>query len=603
MFHDIKGVFMKRKTKFRTCIGILLFSYLVLALSGTGHAKDVSRKPRAGNPAKHSFPALGISAERKVQVAWNRFYDHVGLGAILARLHKAFPDLTKLYSIGKSSQGRDIWCLEITARNIGDPDRKPGMYIDGNIHGNEVQTGETVAYTAWYLCHQYGRLEKVTALLNDRVFYLLPTINPDGRDSWLHRGGFARSGLEPTDNDRDGLADEDDCEDLNGDGFITMMRKKDPQGRFKLHPDYPEYLMVRARADETGEYSRLGWEGIDNDGDGRINEDSRGGYDMNRNWAYDWQPNYIQYGAKDYPFSQPETRAVAEFLLAHTNIAAAQSYHNSGGMILRSPGREGGEMKSQDDRVLRLIAERGEKTLPFYRSMIIWKDLYTALGSELDWLYGGRGILSFTNELWTSKNLYKTPSSPSDEEQAEFIEYVLMGDGIIPWQEYDHPTYGRIEIGGRKKEWGRVPPSFLLEEELHRNMAFTLYHADMMPLLKISQVKIEKLTKDLFKIWVTIENQRLIPTRTAQDVAHHISSPDIVSIQGDDLQVLSSGQVTNRFFKRVQAVKRRPERVELDTINGMGAVRVQFVVEGKGKFTVTVDSAKGGSLKKSQLLP
>ncbi len=594
---------MKRKIKFNAFIAILFSSFLTLTLAEAGLAQARIRKPRAANPAKHSFPALGITAERKVRVEWNRFYDHAGLGAILARLHKAFPELTRLYSIGKSTQGRDIWCLEVTALNVGDPDRKPGMYIDGNIHGNEVQGGEVVVYTAWYLCHQYGRLEKITALLDNNVFYLIPMINPDGRDFWLHKSGFARSGMEPTDNDRDGLADEDGAEDLNGDGHITMMRKKDPHGRFKLHPDYPQYLMVRAKADELGEYSLIGWEGLDNDGDGRINEDGPGGYDMNRNWAYDWQPNYIQYGAKEYPFSQPETRAVSEFVLAHPNIAAAQSYHNSGGMILRSPGREAGEMKSQDDRILRLIAERGEKIIPYYRSMIIWKDLYTALGSELDWLYGGRGILSFSNELWTSKNLYKSPDSLSDEQEAEFIEYVLMGEAAVPWREFEHPTYGTIEIGGRKKEWGRVPPSFLLEEELHRNMAFTLFHADMMPLLKISEINIEKLDENLFKIWITIENQRLIPTRTAQDVAHHISSPDIVSIQGTDIRALSAGQVTDRYFKRVRAVERRPERVELDTIDGMSAVRVQFVIEGKGTFTVTVDSVKGGLLQKSQSLP
>jgi hypothetical protein len=476
------------------------------------------------------------------------------------------------------------------------------MYIDGNIHGNEIQAGETVAYTAWYLCHQYGRLEKVTELLDERVFYLVPSINPDGRDLWLNRGGRARSGLEPTDDDHDGLVDEDDCEDLNGDGQITMMRIKDPHGRFKRHPDYPDQLMVRTKPDEAGEYTLLGWEGIDNDGDGEINEDGRGGYDLNRNWAYDWQPNYIQYGAKDYPFSQPETHAVAEFVLAHPNISAAQSYHNSGGMILRSPGREGGEIQGQDERVLSLIADRGEKILPFYRSMIIWKDLYTTWGNEIDWFYGGRGILSFTNELWTSRNLYKSSDAPSDEQETEFIKYVLMGDGFVPWQEYEHPTYGKIEIGGQKKEWGRMPPSFLLEEELHRNMAFTLYHADMMPLLEISEVKVEPLGEGLFKIWVTIDNKRLIPTRTGQDVIHHISPPDIVSLEGDELHVLSSGRITDRFFKRVAAVERRPERVELDTIDGMSAARVQFVVDGKGEFTITVDSAKAGLLKKNQLL-
>jgi len=41
----------------------------------------------------------------------------------------------------------------------------------------------------------------------------------------------------------------------------------------------------------------------------------------------------------------------------------------------------------------------------------------------------------------------------------------------------------------------------------------------------------------------------------------------------------------------------------LDTIDGMSEARVQFVVDGKGEFTITVDSAKAGLLKKSQLLP
>ena len=145
---------MKHRIISRQGIAILLFSSFLMAFGQTSLCKARGRKPKARNPARHSFPALGISAERKVPVAWNRFYDHAGLSAILSRLHKAFPELTKLYSIGKSTQGRDMWCLEVTARNVGDPDRKPGMYNEGNIHGNEVQTSEKVAYTAWYHCHQ-----------------------------------------------------------------------------------------------------------------------------------------------------------------------------------------------------------------------------------------------------------------------------------------------------------------------------------------------------------------------------------------------------------------------------------------------------------------
>src|SRR5207247_1894351 len=140
-----------------------------------------------------------------------------------ARLNEAFPELTKLYSVGKSYEGRDLWCLEITSQNGGDPKRKPGMYIDGNIHGNEVQAGEVVSYTAWYLCHQYGRLAEVTDLVDHNVFYLIPTINPDGRDRWFHHAQTmhsSRTGLKPYDNDRDGVADEDDVDDLDGDGSI-----------------------------------------------------------------------------------------------------------------------------------------------------------------------------------------------------------------------------------------------------------------------------------------------------------------------------------------------------------------------------------------------
>jgi hypothetical protein len=205
--------------------------------------------------------------------------------------------------------------------------------------------------------------------------------------------------------------------------------------------------------------------------------------------------------------------------------------------------------------------------------------------------------------MWTSSNLYKVNEEPSDEQEAEFLKHVLLDDGVVAWRQYDHPTYGRIEIGGLKKEWGRTPPSFLLEEELHRNMAFALYHAGMMPLLRISEVAVEPLGDRLFKIWVTIENSRPIPTRTGQDMDHHINPPDLVSIRGDDLKALSSGRVTNRFFKRVEAVEFRPQRVELQTIEGMNATRVQFVVQGSGPFTVTVDSAKGGLLQKNGSLP
>jgi hypothetical protein len=182
-----------------------------------------------------------------------------------------------------------------------------------------------------------------------------------------------------------------------------------------------------------------------------------------------------------------------------------------------------------------------------------------------------------------------------------------LNDGVVPWKRFDHPTYGPIEIGGHKKPWFRTPVSFLLEEECHRNSAFTLFHADQLPWLKLGDVSIDPLPGSqpnrLFRVWATVENHRMIPTRTQQDIRNHISAPDRVSLEGPNVRVISSGRVTDRYFKMVVPVERRPDRVELDAIGGMDRQIVQFIVSGRGRFEITVDSVKGGIVKSAGSLP
>ena len=78
----------------------------------------------------------------------------------------------------------------------------------------------------------------------------------------------------------------------------------DPNGRYRRN-EKDQRIFERVPADEVGDLTRVGSEGIDNDGDGRINEDGAGGYDMNRNWPSGWQPSYIQYGAGEYALDRP----------------------------------------------------------------------------------------------------------------------------------------------------------------------------------------------------------------------------------------------------------------------------------------------------------
>src|SRR5205085_9685579 len=105
-----------------------------------------------------------------------------------------------------------------------------------------------------------------------------------------------RTGKKPMADDDDGLYDEDGPDDLDGDGNICQMRRLDPNGAWRVSPE-DQRLMVPLQPDEKYEgprYTLLGEEGIDNDGDGLINEDGPGGYDLNRNWPAGWQPDGVQ---------------------------------------------------------------------------------------------------------------------------------------------------------------------------------------------------------------------------------------------------------------------------------------------------------------------
>jgi hypothetical protein len=542
--------------------------------------------------------AVGAPKSPKVQIAWDRYYDNAGLGALAKKLQAAHPDLCRVSSIGKSIKGKDLWLITVSNFKVGDPDKKPAMYIDGNIHSNEVQGSEIALYTAWYLCEMAGQVPEVDSMLANRTFYIVPSINPDGRDNFLNEPNTPhspRSGLGERDNDGDGLVNEDGFDDLDGDGFITMMRRRDPNGLWVTSPEDPR-LMIRALPGQKGEWDILGNEGIDNDGDGRVNEDGEGYYDPNRNWPWRWQPSYVQGGSDAYPLSLPETRAVVDFITAHPNIAGAQSYHNNGGMILRGPGARQDAYRPQDERVYDQLGEVGEQILPGYKYMIVWKDLYIVWGGELDWIYGARGAITFSNELWSDFGYFEKDAKREryDRDEYRFDRLLLMGEAFVPWHKVQHPQYGEIEVGGFKKQYTRAIPAFLLPGEAHRNMAFTLYQARQMPLVRVDSVTTKPLGGGLTEVTAIITNDRIVPTHTAQDMEHKISRPDYITLTGR--KVVAGFRVTDPLQDIAEEQKHHPERIEVENIPGRSTVTVRWIVSGSGAMTITAYSEKGGVL-------
>lgn len=298
------------------------------------------------------------SASAALSIAFDRYHPFAEMTAFLKEAAEKYPDLAALSSIGKSYQGRDLWLLTVTNRKTGAPEDKPAIYINGCLDSSEVVTTEGVLYTIKKLLDGYGRDPRITRLLDRRTFYIVPRIMPDLTELYLTTPQNARSvSAEPTDDDGDGLKDEDPDDDVNGDGHVVQMRVKDPNGEWKIS-DRDRRLMVRRRPGEReGTFYRILTEGKDDDGDGRYNEDRVGGVDPNRNYPGNWAPVHTQAGAGPYPLYVQEVRAEVEFLEKHRNIAGYINHHSSGGVILRpSTTHDDSTIPADDLRLLRVLA-------------------------------------------------------------------------------------------------------------------------------------------------------------------------------------------------------------------------------------------------------
>jgi hypothetical protein len=558
-----------------------------------------------------SIPAFASAAAplqpvgKAPEPRFDRLHDYDEIAQILKDFHAAYPKWTRLESIGKSLEGRDLWLLTIHNPETGDELAKPALWVDGNTHANEVQGGEACLYTIDFVLKNYGRLPRVTELVDRAVLYVLPVLNVDGRAHWFKGPSnmdFPRTVMMPVDDDRDGKTDEDGPDDLDGDGILTQMRKKVPmgQGTHRLDPRDPR-VMVEVEPGELGDWVQLGDEGDDDDGDGRVNEDTVGYVDPNRTWGYYWEPAYVQSGAGPYPLAIPETRAVALWALAHPNIAASQSFHNNGRMILRGPqAKTDPPYPPADLKAYDLIGKEGEKLLPGYRYFITWKDLYTVHGGATDHFYGIYGAIAFTNELYDEPADFDKDGKITDQELMKFNDLLTLGRQFVVWKPFNHPQYGPIEIGGYRKDTQRVPEGWMLAEEMHRNSAFVLFHAHQLPRLTIGEPTVRKAGPRLWRLEVPVLNDRGIPSMTARAVQNKLFRQDLATVAGG--RVVASGLIDDPWLDKIELQDHRPDRLLVPGVEGYSTRRLFFLVEGDGEVTVKYDSLKGGKLERKVVL-
>ncbi|MFP5503929.1 MAG: M14 family metallopeptidase [Candidatus Sericytochromatia bacterium] len=488
----------------------------------------------------------------------DRYYRYAELTAILEAWVEAHPRLASLQSIGKTYEGREIWCVTITNADSGPHQEKPAHMIDGNIHAGEVTGSAACLETIHRLLTGYGHDPLVTRLLDERTFYILPRISADGAERYLSGPEATRSSVRPYPHaePQPGLRPED----LDGDGWITLMRVSDPAGPWKVSPQDPR-LMVRRSPDEAGgTYYWLLPEGMiadyDPERDGPLGEikvaPRLSGLDLNRNFPIDWEPEALTPGAGPYPLSEPETRAIAEFMLAHPNIAGSQHYHTFSAVILRpSSRRPDADLPAADLAAYKALGaigleETGYRCISLYEEFTPDKKKRYA-GMMIDWCYDHLGLVSYSTELWSvAKHLGlpaddpieyyfgKTRDEADDLTLLRWVDTELGGFGFKPWTPFDHPQLGPVEIGGWQTKFVfQNPPGSCLEAISKANATFTLRAAAAGPKLRLRELSATALGEGLYRVQAVVENDGFLGTAvTERAAAMKAAGPVKVAIAG-----------------------------------------------------------------------
>jgi hypothetical protein len=323
---------------------------------------------------------------------WNHYHNYTEIINTLFYLNNTYSGLVDLFSIGKSWQNRDIYCIRLTNETNTHP--KPKLLFVGYHHARELISAELALYFAVDAAANFGTNETITRLLNYGEIYIVPALNVDGFDA-VKQNEWHRKNVHPFDEDGDTLLDEDPPDDENANGYIEDL----------IRWDGSQWVFVR-------------WEGIDNDGDGRLNEDWIGGVDLNRNYGYQWNATCDSGSpytwAEDYrgpaPFSEPETQAIRDLALTH-DFKYAISFH-SGTEAIGYPWGYTTD-PSPDDDVFRQIAANLSALVgaPYGPN----GGLYTISGSWDDWMYANRSTFALTCEIYTNNSAWQYEPGPEPD--------------------------------------------------------------------------------------------------------------------------------------------------------------------------------------------
>jgi len=525
---------------------------------------------------------------------------HAKVNARLKTLARKYPKLAETIVIGKTRENRDMMVIAITNKNTGPMKSKPAVWLDANIHAGEITGRLYMTYFIERLLFEYGKNPDVTQLVDTRTFYVLPVFDADGGERILTRHP-AWPGYK---------AEEHAGRDLDGDGYITQMRVKDPEARdsYRYFLEGPGEVRGRGQTKFMNRRRRdpVTWE--------------REGEDFNRNWAGEWLPE--EPGAGPYPFSLPELRAVADFLTTtHKNIFFVYSIHSGGG------GHEGrsylvrpimdqpyDHMHHEDND---FYVRAGAIYTYLSQGNIIENNYYSFLfntgqededgnqkgygptmaGFMSDYIYLNAGLHCVLPEI-------SGPGIDYDEDgyftwaEIERWNNEEMGNRwFSPWKKYNHSILGEVEIGGSQG----VPPAVgdRAKFDCESQYDWLLYVANLSPLLRIKNVEAKQISDGKYKVVATVRNEGCLSTyvtRNAIKIQRDYPVLAKIDVKGgqitDNQPVKNLGHILGRwaYIPHWIAGQDRSNKT------------VEWIIEptGSGSIEVTVEatSHKGGRNQK-----
>lgn len=256
----------------------------------------------------------------------------------------------KIDTIGWSLQGRPIWGLRLCKAMPG-PETRPVAFYNALTHAREPEGMQALFWFVDDILSKYGTDPTATYLLDNRVLYLVPVVNPDGyrfnQEQYDSIGvlGYHRKNLR----------------DTNGDG---------------------------------------------------ISEIETDGVDINRNYSVQWgqpgastNPTDVTYCGTG-PFSEPETQAQRD-LVAALQPKAGLSFHTYGDLMIHPWGYQ--TVAAPDS--LEFYEWSDDMTLGNgYQSGQATRILYQVSGEFTDWCWGDETLKprfpAWTPEVGTPLDMF-----------------------------------------------------------------------------------------------------------------------------------------------------------------------------------------------------